>query len=113
MEDDMNAPEHHDHEDGKACPCCPELEIDADDMAIASLCGGVGSLCLALFSFHLWPHFLALPLGLGALGAGLQAIKLGTKYEKQALAGMVCGTAGLAIWLVGLAARAVRHVLGG
>lgn len=86
-----------------------ECDFDNDDRALIAMIGGIASLVLAI-GHHGWLYTLLAPvLGALAISFGYQAIKdPQTRLQKQAVAGVICGTIGVCSWLlVHLSAAAV------
>ncbi len=90
-----------DEEECEGCPCCADLDLDSEDLALISLGAGIMSAVFGLFGCgHAVLHFLALPLGLIAVVCAYKALKQGTPRDKAALKGLALGVTGVALFLV-------------
>ena len=83
---------------GGKCSCGLDKEVSADDLALVSLITGV----MSLFLTTAWTpaqRFMGLLLAATAVVTGWTGQR-SSRREKQAIAGIVCGTLGLTWWLL-------------
>ncbi len=92
--------------------CACDLGLDAADQAIIALGLGAAAMVFGTFGLMSWLHWLAVPLGAGAVMCGYQALKQHTPHEKAALGGIAFGVIGLAMFLVTSTWHATMRLLG-
>jgi hypothetical protein len=96
MDEGEGTAEQHD----EGCCCCNALdcELSADDLGLLALCTGAASIFMAMSCG--WTRLLGLLCAATGLVSGYLAQKAAGRREKQAIAGMVCGSIGLCFWLL-------------
>lgn len=92
---------------GEQCGCgtsCCECELSPEDLAVVSLCTGAMSILLTL-AFGGPLVLLGLACAATAVVTGYLSLRCEHRREKLAENGLVCGSIGIAFWLLHMQAH--------